>query len=117
MPGDAGASGTSCQGEDSSEADDQKYLARAVRGHFGDGTLPRAQRHGDPEILSQRLETGAAQAVSRPAGPALEELEIFDGGHHRARAVEEIPGRVSGDRQAHLDSGGAMECGAGRSQM
>src|SRR5664279_3129669 len=90
MPGDAGASGTPLQGEDSPQADDQKYLARAVRGHFRDGALSRAQRHGDPEILSQRLERGAAQAVSRPAGPALEELEIFDGGHHRARAVEEI---------------------------
>ena len=29
--------------------------------------LPRAQRHGDPEILPQRLEAGAARAVSRPA--------------------------------------------------
>src|SRR5665647_2533083 len=113
MPGDAGASGTPLQGEDSSEADDQEYLARAVRGHFGDGALPRAQRHGDPEVLPQRVETGAARAVSRPAGPACQELEIFDVGYRRARAVEEIPGRVSGHRQAHLDSAGAMACGAG----
>ncbi len=43
--------------------------------------------------------------------------EIFDGGHCRAGAVGEIPGRVSGGYPAHLDSGGALARGAGRSQM
>ena len=49
-------------------AGDQEHLARAVPGHFRDRALPRAQRHRDPEILPQRLEAGAARAVSRPAG-------------------------------------------------
>src|SRR6202035_5071949 len=82
-----------------------------------DRALPRAQRHGDPEILPQRVEGGAAQAVSRPARRALEELEILDGRHLRARAVAEISGRVSGHRQAHLDADSAVARGSGRSQM
>ena len=79
MPGDAGASGNPRQGEDPAQAGDQKHLARAVRGHFRVRALSRAQRHGDPEILPQRLEAGAARAISRPARRALEELEVLDG--------------------------------------
>ena len=60
---------------------------------------------------------GAARAVSRPAGAAVEELEVLDGRHHRARAVAAISGGVSGDRPAHLDRAGAMVRGAGRPQM
>jgi len=42
------------QAENASAAGDQKHLARAVRGYCRDGTLPpRAERHGDPEILPQ----------------------------------------------------------------
>ena len=41
---------------------------------------------------------GAARAVSRPARSAVEELEILDGRYQRARALGEIPGRLSGDR-------------------
>ncbi len=33
--------------------------------------LPGAQRHRDPEVLPQRLEGGAARALSRPAGAAV----------------------------------------------
>ena len=79
---------------------DQEHLARAVRGHLRLRALSRAQRHGDPEVLPQRVEGGAARAVSRPAGPAVEELEVLDGRRHRARAVGEIPGGLSGSRSA-----------------
>ena len=34
-----------------------------------------------------------------------EELEVFDGRYRRARAVGEIPGRLSGSDPAHLDGG------------
>ena len=47
----------------------------------------------------------------------VEELEIFDGGHRRARAVDAISGSLSGHDPAHLDRRGAMVCGSGRSQM
>jgi len=92
-------------------------LARTVRGHFRVRALSFAQRHRDPEILPQHLERGAAQAFSRPAGGAFEELEIFDGRHRRARAVAQIHGRLPGPGQAHLDGAGTMVRGAGRSQM
>ena len=47
----------------------------------------------------------------------VEELEILDGRYQRARAVGEIPGRLSGDHPAHLERGGALARGAGRPQM
>ena len=43
------------QGKNSETAGDQEYLARAVRGYFRDRAVFGAQRHGDPEILSQHL--------------------------------------------------------------
>jgi polyphosphate kinase 2 (PPK2 family) len=49
--------------------------------------LSLSQRHGDPEVLPQRIEAGAARALARQAGPALEELEVLDGRHRRAGAV------------------------------
>ena len=65
------------------------------------------------EILPQRVEARTAPALSRPAGGALEELEIFHGRCFRARAVGQIPGGVSGHDPPHLDRGGAVACGAG----
>ena len=59
------------------QAGDQKHLARAVRGYLRVRAISRAQRHRDPEILPQRLEAGAARALSRPAGGAREELEVL----------------------------------------
>src|SRR6266446_3670246 len=117
MPGATGASGNPRQGKVAGETGDQKHLARTVRGHFRVRALPFAQRHCDPEILPQHLERGAAQAVSRPAGGACEELEIFDGRRRRARAVAQIHGGLSGPGQTYLDAAGAMVRGAGRSQM
>src|SRR5438876_5656212 len=117
MTGAAGASGNPRQGKAPSETGEQEHLARAVRGHFRVRALPFAQRHRDPEILPQHLETGAAQAVSRPARAACEELEIFDGRHRRARAVAQVHGRLSGPGQTYFHGGGAMVRGAGRSQM
>lgn len=60
---------------------------------------------------------GAARAVPRTAGPAIEELEIFDERYQRARVMGKIPGRVSGGHSPYLDRGGALARGARRSQM
>ena len=103
MPGGARAPGNSRQAEDPAGAGDQKHLARAVRGYFRVRAPSRAQRHGDPEILPQRLEGRTARALSRPAGGTRQELEVLDGRHRRARAVGEIPGGLSGRDPAHLD--------------
>src|SRR6266849_1174783 len=113
MPGDAGASGTAREGEAAAETDHAEHLARALRGHFRLRALSRAQRHRDPEILPQYLEERAARTLPRPAGAAGEELEVLDERHHRARALAEIHGGVSGHRPAHLDGGGTVVRGAG----
>ena len=105
MPGGARALRNPRQAEDPAAAGDQKHLARAVRGHRRHGALPRAQRHGDPEILPQRLQGRAARALPRPAGGARQELEVLAGRYFRARAVGEIPGRLSGRDPPHLDAG------------
>ncbi len=55
VPRDAGASGNPAEAEDAADADHQEDLARALRGHYGRRALPRAQRHRDPEVLSQRV--------------------------------------------------------------
>src|SRR5450631_2945627 len=102
MSGDPGSSGASRQGEDSTAARHQEHLARAFRGYHGDRALSRAQWHGDPEILPQRLKGGTAPALYRPARAAVEELEVLDGRRHRARALEPVPGRLSGHRQEYL---------------
>ena len=104
MPGGAGAPGNPRQGKAAAAAGDQEHLARAVRGHLGDGALPGAQRHRDPEVLPQRLQGRTARALPRPAGGAGEELEVLDGRHRRARAVGEVPGRLSGHDPPHLDA-------------
>src|ERR1700686_3002671 len=117
MPGAAGASGSPRQGKAPPSAGDEKHLARTVRGHFRVRALPVAQWHRDPEILPPHLERGAAQAVSRPAGAAFEELEILDDRCYPARAVAQVHGRLSGHGETYFDGGGALVRGAGRSQM
>jgi polyphosphate kinase 2 (PPK2 family) len=47
-----------------SELVTKKHLARALRGYFRIREVSGAQWHADPEILSQRLEGRAAQALS-----------------------------------------------------
>src|SRR5665213_2558335 len=117
MPGGAGASGNPRQGKAALKTGHPEYLARAVRGYLRVRALPRAQRHDGPEILSQRLEGRAARKVPRPARPARQELEVLDGRCHRARAVEQISGGLSGNGPAHLEPRGALVRGAGRPQM
>src|SRR5581483_1215341 len=117
VPGRTRASRRARQAEAPVEARDQEYLARTLRGYFGDRALPRASGHGDPEILPQRLEGRAARALPRPARRAREELEILDGRHPRARAVAALPGGLSGHDPPHCEGGGAVVRGAGRSQM
>src|SRR5689334_23303669 len=108
MPGRARASRGAVEGEDSAEAGDAKYLARALFRYFGDRALPDAAGHRDPEILPQRVEAGAARALSRPTRGALQELEILDGRRRRTQAVAALLGRLSGHDPAHRDKGGAM---------
>src|SRR6516165_1871870 len=117
MPGDPRSPGNSRERADSAKAPYQEYLERPLCGYLRDRALSDAQRHRDPEVLPQRLQAGAARAVSRPARRAVEELEVLDERYQRTRAVAAIHGRVSGYRPAYLDAVRAVARGAGRPQV
>src|SRR6516165_12421545 len=104
MPGDPCSPGNYREREDSAKAHHQKYLDRSLCGYLRDRALSGAQRHHDPEVLPQRLQTGAARAVSRPAGAAVEELEVLDERYQRTRALAAIHGRLPGHCPAYLDA-------------
>ena len=64
---------------------DEAHLGGALRGHQQLRALPRAERHGDPQVLPPRLEGGAEEALPRAARRAGEALEVL-GGRRRASA-------------------------------
>ena len=73
---------------------------RALRGHPRHRALPVPQRHGHPQVLSQRLEGRAAAALPRAARRPGEELEVLDQRRQRAPALEGIHARLRGGDRA-----------------
>ena len=72
----------------------QGYLAAAFRRHPRFRTASRAQRHADSQVLSQCLDGGTAQTLSRPHRRASQALEILYERRHRAQALGQIHGRL-----------------------
>ena len=70
----------------------QGHLAAAFRRYPRLRASSRAQRHADPEILSQRVEGRAAQPLPRPHRRAGQALEILHGRRRRAQALGRIHG-------------------------
>ena len=60
-----------------------------------------AGRHGDPQVLPQRLEEGAEEALPGAAGRAGEELEVLRRRRPRARALERVHGGLRGHDPRH----------------
>ena len=55
----------------------RRLLERPLRGHQRPGASPVAQRHPHPQVLPERLQERAAQAVPQAAGRSHETLEIL----------------------------------------
>jgi hypothetical protein len=94
-----------------------KNIWRALRGHYRDRALPRAQWYRNPEILPQRFQEGAARALSRTAGGACQELEVLACRYLGACLVAAIYGRLPGPDPPHFDEACALAHRAGRPQM
>ena len=92
---------------------DEAHLGRAISGHPRLRALPHAQRDDRAEVLPARLEGGAAEALSRAARSAGEELEVLRQRREGARVLGRLHEGLRGDDPRDGDGGFAVVCGAG----
>ena len=71
----------------------EEVLEAALPGHQRLRAASGAQRHGDPQVLPERLEGGAEAAVPRAARPPGEELEVLRGRPRRAGLLGPVHAR------------------------
>jgi hypothetical protein len=75
------------------------------------------QRHHDPEVLPERVEGGAEEALPRAPRHPREELEVQLRRHRRARLLGRLHGGLRGRDQRHEHTVGALVRDSRRSQV
>ena len=79
--------------------------------------LSHAQRRHHPQVLSPRLEGGAAPALSDPPARVGQELEVLDGRREGAELLGRVSGGLRGRHPSHGVRARALVRRASRSQM